>query len=105
MPYVQRNSDGAISAISREPQAGFTEQLADDHPDVQAFVSNLGASEIASTDLEFVRVLEDLLDVLMAKNVLMFTELPAEAQTKILQRQALRRGDNALDLIDDELDI
>jgi hypothetical protein len=46
--------------------------------------------------------LEDLLDVLMAKGVLMFTDLPLEAQAKVMERRALRGGEDALDLLDEE---
>lgn len=101
MAFVQRGGGGEITAVSREPQAGF-EELADDHPELQKFLLEVGQiSDLARTDLEFVRVLEDLLDLLMAKNILLFTELPEQAQAKILERQALRRGDDALDILDD----
>ena len=103
MAFVKRDGNGAIEAVSREPAAGFAEELADDDAELQGFLHSMGAhSELARSDLEFVRVLEDVLNLLMEKNVLMFTDLPPEAQKKVLQRQALRGGDNALDLLDQE---
>ncbi|MDA8962473.1 tryptophan synthase subunit beta like protein [bacterium] len=103
MPYVQRDSNQQICAISRSAQPGFDEHVADDDPQLRGFlVAVAGDSPLARTDLEFVRVLEDLLEVLISKNVLLFTELPEPAQAKILQRQALRGRDNALDLLDNE---
>jgi hypothetical protein len=103
MAYIQRGSDNEISAVSREPLPGFAEELPDDHPELQVFADGLGGNEeLARSDLEFVRVLEDLLDVLMAKGVLMFTDLPLEAQAKVMERRALRGGEDALDLLDEE---
>ncbi|WP_439105757.1 hypothetical protein [Congregibacter sp.] len=103
MPFVQRDSDKRISAVSLEPQSGFDEQLADDDPALRVFLDGVsGSSALALTDLEFVRVLEDVLEVLIVKNVLLFTELPEPAQKKILDRQALRRGADVLDLLDND---
>jgi len=47
---------------------------------------------LAETDIGLVRVLEDLIDVLMRKGVLQFTDLPEAAQLKLLQRQTARAG-------------
>ena len=103
MAFVQRDATGEIIAVSREARAGFSEALPDDHPDLQTFLKSVvDYTELARTDLDFVRVLEDLLDVLFAKGVLLFTELPEEAQAKIMQRRALRSGDDALDLLDED---
>lgn len=103
MPYIQRDSEQQIRAVSRSAQAGFHEQIPDDDPELRSFLASVAAdSDLARTDLEFVRVLEDLLEVLISKNVLLFTDLPEPAQAKILERQALRGGDNALDLLDSE---
>jgi hypothetical protein len=103
MAYVRRGSDNEIRAVSREPLPGFVEELPDDHPELHSFTDGLiGNEELARSDLEFVRVLEDLLDVLMAKGVLMFTDLPAQAQAKVLERRALRGGNDALDLLDED---
>ncbi|MFT7287621.1 MAG: hypothetical protein ACI87W_001735 [Halieaceae bacterium] len=102
MAFVQRGSSEEIVAVSREPQPGFLESIADDDPELREFLVGVGQiSDLARTDLEFVRVLEDLLDILMSKNVLLFTELPERAQAKILERQALRQSDDALDILDD----
>lgn len=47
---------------------------------------------LSDTDLGLVRVLEDLIDVLISKGVLQFTELPAAAQAKLLERRTARAG-------------
>lgn len=103
MVYVQRDASGKICAVSEQAQAGFNEALPPGDPELEQFMESVVVDgDLARTDLEFVRVLEDVLDLLMDKNILLFTELPERAQAKILKRQALRRGNNPLDLIDED---
>jgi hypothetical protein len=79
-----------------------------DHPDVLAFLQAGGAAQgaFSSLDASLVRVLEDLVDVLISRNVIRITDLPPEAQKKLFQRKRFRestRG-NALKLIADHDD-
>ena len=95
MPYVRRNLSGLIDSLHRQPQGG-DEFLPDDHPDVQAFVGNADGSghggnrEFDRLDADFVRVLEDVIDTLIVKNVLNITDLPEQAQAKLLARKSFR---------------
>ena len=68
------------------------EYLPDDHPDVQAFVGNgAGVSEdFSRLDADFVRVIEDVIDTLIVKNVLNITDLPEQAQAKLFARKSFR---------------
>jgi len=101
MVYVKRDSENAIVAVSRDAQAGFLEEASEGNAELQQYLASLGPdSALARTDLEFIRVLEDVLELLMAKGVMLFTELPEEAQAKILERQSLRRRGEGLDLLD-----
>ncbi len=53
-------------------------------------------------DTDFVRVLEDLIDVLIENGTIRLTDLPIEAQQKLTQRkQARRRLRDTLDLMGD----
>ena len=47
-------------------------------------------SRLADSDLEFVRVVEDVITALIEKRILLLTDLPPVAQQKISQRMALR---------------
>lgn len=47
-------------------------------------------SELQATDLEMVRVLEDLISTLVDKGVIMMTDLPKAAQEKITSRGTMR---------------
>jgi len=104
MFYVRRNPAGQVISLHREPQADAPEFLAADHADVQVF---FGAAPTASPsepapasatprdtfdrmDGELIRVLEDLVNVLIAKNLIDLTDLPPEAQAKLLLRKGFR---------------
>jgi len=92
MPFVQRDEQGRVIAISGEAGPGFGEELAAGDPAVTAFLAGLAGdgSTLAASDLDLIRVLEDVVELLIAKGVILFTELPADAQQKILRRQRLR---------------
>src|SRR5512145_2202291 len=91
MPYVRRNAEGRVESLHRSVTES-AEYLPDDHPDVQAFVGNApGASEdFSRLDAEFVRVIEDVIDTLIVKNVLNITDLPEQAQAKLFARKSFR---------------
>ncbi len=56
-----------------------------------------------STDSEMLRIVEDLIDVLMEKQIFVFTELPEAVQAKINARKQLRKDMGSLDgLINDD---
>ena len=46
--------------------------------------------EFARLDADFVRVLEDVIDTLIVKNVLNITDLPEQAQAKLFARKSFR---------------
>lgn len=45
---------------------------------------------LGQTDASLVRVLEDLIDVLITRGVIQFTDLPEPAQARLLERRATR---------------
>ena len=42
------------------------------------------------SDMGIIRLLEDLIELLIQKNIILFTELPEQAQGKITERKRLR---------------
>ncbi|MEW6695337.1 MAG: hypothetical protein AB1371_10405 [Pseudomonadota bacterium] len=57
---------------------------------------------LARTDTELARITEDLIDILIARGVIQFTDFPAEAQAKLLQRRQSRAAlSRRLQLLDD----
>ena len=104
MPYVKRDNNNQVIAIYAEEHSDGAEFLATTHQDVIDFL-NMNASEeqslqfLNSSDYELVRVLEDLIEILVDKNVVLFTDLPTPAQRKLVQRRRARqilREENAL---------
>lgn len=60
-------------------------------------------ADLSELDAEFVRVLEDLIDALMANGTLRLTDLPPEAMAKLNKRKhARQRLRDSLDLIGDD---
>lgn len=45
---------------------------------------------LAETDISLARVLEDLIDVLITRGQIQFTDLPEAAQAKLLERRQTR---------------
>lgn len=110
MPFVRRNAEGRIVALLDEEGAssyadtpGFKiERLPGTHPDVVAFLASDPAEDFNGLDASFIRVMEDLIDVLIEKGVLRLTDLPSDAQRKLLARKDMRRKlKGALDLLGD----
>lgn len=63
------------------------------------------AEELIESDASMVRVLEDLIDVLIQRGVIQFTDLPVPAQAKLLQRRENRAHlADRLDLLGDDGD-
>lgn len=59
--------------------------------------------ELSALDASFIRVLEDLIDALLANGTLRLTDLPPQVLEKLQQRKGARqRLQNFLDLIEDD---
>lgn len=95
MLFVERDQEGAIVAIRREEQDHGQETVSLLDEEILSFLRSAGEIEslaqlLMHSDASIVRVLEDLVDLLIRKNVILFTELPAEAQAKLQSRKQLR---------------
>jgi hypothetical protein len=99
MPYVRRNANGHIDSLHRDRSEEAAEFLDAAHPDVQAFVAGEPAEQAGDAqppqsfshlDAGFVRVIEDVIDTLIVKNVINITDLPADAQAKLFARKTFR---------------
>lgn len=103
MPYVRRDATGQVIALSIEPMEGFERVLADD-PDIDAFEQRLEStkSRLEESDRDVVRVLDDLVGLLIDKNLIRFTDLPTAAQRKLLERRGLRESGSHLGLLGDD---
>ncbi len=95
MPYVSRNSQGIIVEAHDSPMNRDMSWLEHDNPELGAFLAQTKVVQqarlnLATTDLDMARVIEDLVDVLISKNIFIFTELPVPVQEKLSSRKQLR---------------
>ncbi|HDS1734030.1 MULTISPECIES: tryptophan synthase subunit beta [Pseudomonas] len=107
MYYVQRDLDGRLSRVDAVPYSGFTATLdASDAEILEWFADDVvgnSLNQLKQSDLDMIRVLEDLIDVLTAKGVLSITDLPEGAQAKLLNRSSARKALGGLsNLIEEE---
>ena len=109
MPFVSRNAEGAITGAFNKPTPIAQEELDLDDTELRRYLESGSASEaygtLSASDREMARFVEDLIDVLIAKNIVNFTDFPPEAQKKMLRRQSLRCNFSPLrDLVGDDDD-
>ena len=90
MPYITRNDKGVIASLLREATSVDTEFLAADHPDITAFLGVPADEAFGRLDADFVRVIEDVIDTLLVKNIINITDLPEQAQAKLFARKSFR---------------
>lgn len=97
MPYIQRDSKGSILSIKRESDSLHDEFLSPTNNEIVAFLTNnddessLDAKiALLESDQGFTRVTEDLIHLLIQKNIILFTELPEAVQIKMAGREKLR---------------
>lgn len=107
MPYVLRNADGSIRAISPDEEMASLlgwEKVNDDSADYLQFLESTIAKvdPFRESDIHLARVLEDLVSVLIERDVIRFTDLPEAARKRLLERQALRQKKTQLSNILDE---
>ena len=91
MPYIRRNAEGQIESLHRQPGEGVSEFVDSQHEAVQTFLGRIPEdARFSRLDADFVRVIEDLIDTLLTRNILNVTDLPVEAQHKLFARKSFR---------------
>ena len=79
--YIVRDADGNVSSLAASPSEGAVAASMDDQ-EVKDFLRDL--------DVDLVRVLEDVIDLLISRGVFRFTDLPESAREKLMFRRNLR---------------
>lgn len=93
MLYALKDNNGAIIAIAEKAIAAEWQPVRLDDEALHAFLHknpSAGKQVMREADADFIRVLEDVIDLLIDKALIHFTELPAPAQNKLLQRRRYR---------------
>ena len=96
MLYVERNKAGNIIALHKKPEPGAGEQKTIMDEEILEFLNKNVDTDpwvklLSLSDIGIIRILEDLIDLLIRKNIILFTELPEEAQAKIRERKRVRK--------------
>jgi len=118
MAYVLKNRDGKVIAVSAEKISANElsseknsgqgwEAIEDDPKDyIQFLESSLAKSApFRESDIQLVRVLEDVINLLIERSVIRFTDLPLTAQKRLNDRESMRKKTNLTGLMSDNDDI
>jgi hypothetical protein len=108
MLFIERDANGAITAIRQGQMKPGQEPASLLDEEVLSFFKSSGELELLSqllahSDVSIIRVLEDLIDLLIDRKIILFTELPKEAQEKIQSRKKLRTKIGSDDLMVDDI--
>jgi uncharacterized NAD(P)/FAD-binding protein YdhS len=95
MLYVERNEQGDIVAISRDSKGSTAERKEAVDEEILAFLREHASADsslrtLVELDLKSIRIIDDIVDLLIRKNLIMFSELPSVAQEKLIARKRLR---------------
>ena len=95
MLYVERDKVGNIIALHIKSESNAREQKAIMDEEILEFLNKSVDTDpwvqlLSLSDMSIIRILEDLIDLLIRKNIIMLTDLPEEAQTKISERKRVR---------------
>ena len=100
MPFVKRDASGRIVALYRDRSDEAPEYLAAGHPEIAEFAEPEGVRaerpSMLQSDLEMIRVYEDLIDILISKRIVVLTDFPTAAQEKLVRRKRLRTSLSSL---------
>ncbi|MDP3268054.1 MAG: hypothetical protein Q8M40_03310 [Legionella sp.] len=93
MVYIKRDKDGRICAIY-DRKDSETQEIDTHDPEFVDFLTRCDKDlqlKFLQSDLQMIRVLEDVIDILMDKNIITITDFPQPAIEKLLARQAFRK--------------
>lgn len=96
MIYIKRNADNKIEDIRFTPNPDYEFSSLFD-PEIKEFIEETQNAELIkkilkTMDLEMVRVIEDLVDILVDRRLILFTDLPEPVQNKLLFKRSIREN-------------
>ncbi|WP_271411164.1 tryptophan synthase subunit beta [Pseudomonas sp. Q1-7] len=106
MLYIQRDAEGRLVRVETTAFDGMSGTLPAEDQELRAWYAGQAAQvslvQLQQSDLDMIRVLDDLITVLMDKGVIRITDLPPAAQSKLLSRSQAREALGGIShLIDD----
>lgn len=102
MAFVKRDEQGNIVEVFDAPQQDAQETLSVNSEELLAFLresenADHARAALSVSDMALIRVLEDLVNTLIDKEVILFTDLPLAAREKLANREKIRGQLNSLD--------
>jgi len=111
MPYVMKAADGKIEAARPDSTSQNLIQMqgwefveANDKPYIDFLETSISEHDpFRESDIQLARVLEDLIGLLIDREVIRFTDFPAAAQKRLIFRQSLRNNRQSLNILDENI--
>lgn len=105
MAYVLKNEKGQIIASS--PNVAVDDQwvfVDNADKDYLTFLEQelMSRSTFRESDIQLARVLEDLISILIERNLIQYTDFPSAAQKRLRDRQRLRQKSDLNSLLGDD---
>ncbi|HEC75021.1 MAG TPA: hypothetical protein ENI26_11735 [Methylophaga aminisulfidivorans] len=102
MVYIRRDTAGNIDGVYDTSREDAQEELSITSPELIQFLTQTNnrddsLSALNSSDLSLIRVIEDIVETLIEKQVILFTDLPVAAREKLHMRGKIRDQLNNLD--------
>lgn len=108
MLYVLRDDNNQVFAVSDKLLSNEWQLAEMEDESLKLFLQNnpeISNELMETSDADFIRVLEDVIDLLIDKQVIQFTEFPDAVQTKLLNRrryrESLRSNSDTTQLLED----
>ena len=96
MIYIKRDKNNEIEDIQFSERPDYKIASLFD-PEIKAFTEKSQNAELIkkilkTMDMEMVRVIEDLVDILVDRRLILFTDLPEPVQNKLLFKRSIREN-------------
>jgi hypothetical protein len=107
MIYVERNTEGHIINVELTSSVHRKEISVGD-PELVEFIKNAPNCEeltnaiLHRLDLDMVRVIEDLFDIMIERDLIRFTDLPIPVQEKLMFKRKIRNLSSEKTMLQEE---
>jgi len=107
MIYVERSAEGKIINVELTSDARREEISVGDSELVEFIKNAPNCEELTNTilhrlDLDMVRVIEDLFDIMIERDLIRFTDLPLPVQEKLMFKRKIRNLANENTMLQEE---
>jgi len=108
MAYILKDAQGIVIAVSAAENLGadwiFVEDSSSEYLDFLERSLKKGDS-FRESDIQLARILEDVITLLLERNIIRFTDLPQAAQKRLNERQLMRNKTQPSNILDDSTNI